>query len=78
MQTSRKWARLSSPDLFQSGIRAITARRSLFPTSFTRHRISPPCGFPAQRHKVNGRSVGLTEFRLNNTTGVGVVYSPIA
>ena len=78
MQTSRKWARLSSPDLFQSGIRVITTRHSLSPTSHTRHRIGSPCGFPARRHKVNGRGVGLAEFRLNNTTGVGAVYSPVA
>jgi len=75
MQTSRKWARLSPPDLFQSGIRAIRAWRSFSPTSFTRHRISPPNGFPAQQLKVTGRNVGLTEFRLNNKTGVGVVFS---
>ena len=78
MQTSWKWARLSSPNLLQSGIRTITVRHSLSPTSSTRHRIRSPCGFPAQQRKVDGRDVGLTEFRLNNTTGVGAVCSPVA
>ena len=70
MQTCWKWARLSSPDLSRSGIRAITARPSLFPASSTRHRIRSPCGSPASR-RFGRRNVGLTEFRLNNTAGWG-------
>ncbi len=70
MQTCWKWARLSSPDLSRSGIRAVTVRPSLFPASSTRHRIRSPCGSPASR-RFGRRNVGLTEFRLNNTAGWG-------
>ena len=63
--------------MLHSGIPAITAGPSLSPSSYTRQRDRLPCGAPARENEFSGRDDGLTEFRLNNTTGVGAVSSPI-
>ncbi len=55
-------------------IRSITERHSLFPASFTRCPNSVPCGNACPE----GRGIGLTLFRLNDTNDLVPTSTPAA
>ena len=59
-------------DVLSTPIRAITARRSLFPASHTRIPIGVPCGSLCPE----GREYGLTVFRVNDSWKVRCRLSP--
>ena len=66
-----------APGDIATGIRAITVRRSLLPTSQTRTPVGPPRGEPTRRRHAGGRCTGFPRSAYEACVRLGACCRPV-